>query len=211
MSKANRFNYSQRDPGSHVSLILDLPNPARIKNAKIKRAIEGVETQRAKQKRRVDALAALQKEIRDTEALVAVEAGKALDEQKNVHKEAVARLAELRADEPSAADLVPRSEAKLRAAAGEVLIAWKNERKAWTRDLEQEARDLGVELTSMKLALDRLADGFDSTLGVLAGYARYDADARHRGSIAPHAIQIDLQAASDAMRAALIKLDERGY
>jgi hypothetical protein len=211
MSKANRFNYSHRDPASAVSLILDLPDPTRIRNAKIKRAIENVETQIAKQKRRDASLLALQKEIRDTATLVESEAGKALNGQKNAHKEAVARLAELRDDEQAALDLVPRSEAKVRTAAGEVLITWRNERKAWSRDLEQEARDLGVELTSMKLALDRLAEGFDSTLGVLAGYARYDADARHRGSIAAHAVSFDLNAASEAMKAALIKLDERGY
>jgi hypothetical protein len=211
MSKDTRFHYSQRDPASGVSLILDLPDPSRIKNNKMKAAIVELRSQEAKQVRREDALKALLNEVNQTERVVESEAAKALNGDKNAHKEAVARAAELKDEAQAALDLQPRSEAKVKTAAGDVLIAWKNERKSWSRDLETEAREQAAELATLKLSLDRLVEGFDATLGVLAGYARYDADARHRGSIAAHAISFDLDAASEAMRAALIKLDERGY
>jgi hypothetical protein len=210
MKKSKRFTYQRRDD-AYAFINIDLPEPGRIRNDAVRAAVEEVEKQRAKHERREQAIVSKTKELIRAEALVETEGNKAVEGEKNSHKAALARVTALRADIEADEDNQPRSVKKTDLAVNEVLRAWISERKNWTRDLEAEARDHAAELTAVKLTVDRLIEDFDCTLGVLAGYSQYDTNPRIRAAITPHAAQVDLAAASESLRLALIALDERGY
>jgi hypothetical protein len=210
IDNSHLFTFAEEMPGLgrlHTTRIT-LPAPARIKNPALRDAIVELESLQSDRELRESRILKLQKTIDSTKARSIVEMEKEIDGKTNDLEDVEEQHEKATAALKKGLKLRRKVTERVMESAGNVILVWRRERAAWTKDLERESRDHAVKLVTLATELSRLSKDFDTTLGVLAGYTDYDTHPERSALLHPHAITFDLVEAQAALDKAIAKLSE---